>query len=442
MNRSLRVAATSIAAGVALAAVPAAVASAHPSETSAVLVTVHQADVALELQIPLDRYTLATDATIEATDTAVSDAASSIESYVLDHLEVADADGSFTTTVHSVSLDTVNDIPTLVVEATATAVDGSVGQDLSLAYDVVSERIATHDVYVSLVSDWYNGTVSDGDPQLLSVLSSASTTIGLDRADSSWWSGFLATMQLGMSHIAEGPDHLLFLGMLLLIAPCFAVMTGWRARWEHMPVRGWWAGGIGRRTALLVSAFTLGHTLSLALVSFGIVSLPAVVVETLVALSIVIAAVHAVRPLVRRGELLIAAAFGLIHGTAFATTLVDLQLDTGALIGAIVGFNVGVELAQLVAVALILPLLALASRRPAYRHLRLVLAVGGILAGTAWAVGILTGTDSVLAPLFDAVAAAPLMAWGLLAVACMLVWSLGASAHGRMLRRGGVQGAR
>ncbi|MGY2065641.1 HupE/UreJ family protein [Blastococcus sp. SYSU DS0619] len=413
-RRLARAGLVAAAAGLVLVAAPTA-ASAHPSETSAVLLTVGADEVDLELQIPLDRYTLATGTEIAADAGSVAAAADGIEAYVSDHLALSDENGAYAVDVGSVSLGTVNDLPTLLVDVAATPAGSSVG-DVVLDYDAVSERIATHDVYVSVVSDWEAGVVPEGEAELLGVLTSDEPTIALDRADAGWWSGMTATIALGMRHIAEGTDHLMFLAMLLLPAPLVARAGRWRERRS--------LGATLRRAGLVVSAFTVGHSLSLAAVSLGWVSFPTTPVEVLVAASIAVAAVHAVRPLVPRGEVWIAGLFGLVHGTAFATTILDLQLDPGATLSAILGFNVGVELAQLAAVLVVLPLFVLMSRSRAFPVVRVGLAVAGFGAAVAWIVAVLSGSESVLQPVFDVVAANPWVSLLVLAGSAFVLWEL------------------
>ena len=116
-----------------------------------------------------------------------------------------------------------------------------------------------------------------------------------------------------MLHIAEGTDHLLFLLTLLLPAPLLA--SG--GRWNR--------SAIIRQSLLhilgIVTAFTLGHSLTLALAGFGIVRTPSRPVEVLIATSILVLAIHALRPIFPGKEAAIAAFFGLIHGFAFASAL-------------------------------------------------------------------------------------------------------------------------
>ncbi|MGY1620818.1 HupE/UreJ family protein [Geodermatophilus sp. SYSU D00965] len=412
-----RTAVVAAAAGLALVAAPAA-AQAHPSETSAVLLTVGADEVDLDLQIPLDRYTLATGSEVAADPAGVAAAEADVAAYVAGHLALSDENGAYDVAVTSVELGTVDDLPTLLVDVAATPAGSAVG-DVVLDYDAVSERIATHDVYVSVVSDWSAGVLPEGEPELIGVLTGEESTIALDRDGASWESGMTATVALGVRHIAEGTDHLLFLAMLLLPAPLVAAGRGLRARWRER--RG--LPATLRRAGLVVSAFTVGHSLTLAAVSLGWLSVPTTPVEVLVAASIAVAAVHAVRPVVPRGEVWIAGLFGLVHGTAFATTILDLHLDPGATVSAILGFNVGVELAQLVAVAVVLPLVVLMSRSRAYPAVRALLAAAGVAAAAAWAAAVLTGGESVLQPAVDAVAAHPLVALVVLAASAAALWA-------------------
>jgi hypothetical protein len=192
----------------------------------------------------------------------------------------------------------------------------------------------------------------------------------------SWWTPSL--FQLGMRHIAEGTDHLLFLLVLLLPAPLLVAGGRWR-------------GTTGVRTTLLrilriVTAFTLGHSFTLALAAFGVVHLPSRPIEVLIAVSILVSAVHALHPLFPGREARIAAFFGLIHGLAFASTLGELGLGRWERLAGILAFNLGIETMQLVVVAPTLPSLILMSRTRAYPWLRVCGALFAGVASVGWIV--------------------------------------------------------
>lgn len=142
-----------------------------------------------------------------------------------------------------------------------------------------------------------------------------------------------AYMRLGIMHILTGFDHLMFvLGLLLLIGPSWRLVKA-------------------------VSAFTVAHSITLALAALGYVHFPSAVIEACVALSIVFVACELVpipgRPesLTRRYPWLIAFTFGLLHGLAFAGALAEVGLPAGEEPMALFLFNVGVEIGQLVFIA-------------------------------------------------------------------------------------------
>jgi hypothetical protein len=107
-------------------------------------------------------------------------------------------------------------------------------------------------------------------------------------------------------------------------------------------------------------------------------------VESLIAVSIAVSGVHAIRPLVRDGEAWIAAGFGLMHGLAFAALLRDLRLGRGSLVADLLGFNLGIELTQLIVVALVMPSLLVLARTRIYPALRGAVAGAGVVLATAW----------------------------------------------------------
>ncbi len=112
----------------------------------------------------------------------------------------------------------------------------------------------------------------------------------------------------------------------------------------------------------------------------GAVNVPSRPVEVLIALSILVSALHAFRPIFPGKEAFIAAFFGLIHGLAFAATLDRLGLEHWEQVAGILAFNLGIEAMQMLVVAAILPSLMLLSRTPAYPIFR----IGGVtVAGAA-----------------------------------------------------------
>jgi hypothetical protein len=102
----------------------------------------------------------------------------------------------------------------------------------------------------------------------------------------------------------------------------------------------------------IVTAFTLAHSLTVALSGFGLVRLPSRPVEVMIAVSILVSAIHAMRPLFPGREAIIAASFGLIHGLAFASAPNELGVTGWYRLISLFGFNLGIEAMQLAVVAI------------------------------------------------------------------------------------------
>jgi hydrogenase/urease accessory protein HupE len=167
----------------------------------------------------------------------------------------------------------------------------------------------------------------------------------------------------GIHHILIGPDHLLFLVGLLLL------------------------GGTLRQLALVVTAFTVAHSITLSLAALNLVSPPASLIEPAIALSIVY--VGADNLLVRDGRDMrawIAFAFGFIHGFGFANVLREMDLPSRALGWSLFSFNFGVELGQLLVVLLVATAFAALRARSeaAGRWLLVTGSVVVVAAGTFW----------------------------------------------------------
>ncbi|HEY6895184.1 MAG TPA: HupE/UreJ family protein, partial [Rhodanobacteraceae bacterium] len=162
----------------------------------------------------------------------------------------------------------------------------------------------------------------------------------------------------GIEHIATGFDHLLFLVALLLPS----VLVRRERRWE--PVTSF--PRALRNVAGTVTAFTAAHSITLSLATLSVVSLPSRLVESLIALSVLLTAFDNVWPILPRRRWQVAFAFGLLHGFGFASVLADLELPPSALALSLFGFNVGVEIGQLVLVLVLVPLVYLVRDTRAY----------------------------------------------------------------------------
>jgi hypothetical protein len=211
---------------------------------------------------------------------------------------------------------------------------------------------------------------------LLNLVSGAGTRSGVfsvDRpaqrfelAEISAWTQFASFVREGIWHIWKGYDHILFILSLLFPAVLMHALRSWKPVERFMPA--FWD------VAKVVTSFTVAHSITLTLAALGVISLPSRLVESTIAASVVLAALNNIFPLVLERRWVVAFAFGLIHGFGFASVLTDLGLPKNALLLALVGFNVGVEIGQLVIVSFFLPL-AFAVRRTVFY--RKVVMTGG-----------------------------------------------------------------
>ncbi|MFT3796934.1 HupE/UreJ family protein [Microbacterium sp.] len=406
---------------VLLVLAPAQRAAAHPAGTTGVFVTVQSDAVVVEMQIQKAGFVAATGYDIPTDQAALDAVSDNLMTFILNRVSVRDDASTLTgEVIEPPEFRAVNDEDAIVTTIRYADGDREISGRIVLDYAFILDVVPAHQVYVALVSDWNDGRVEEGEPEIVGVLGGGVTELALERTAPDPWRGFFAVVRLGMLHIAEGTDHLLFLATLLVVAPAVAVRGRRGLRWtQPIPVRKTIA-----RATLIITSFTAGHLVTLALVSLGVISFPTKPVEILVAVSIIVAAVHAAWPLLPRGELLIAGVFGLVHGTAFATTILDLNLGFGEKLVAILGFNLGVELAQLIAAVLVLPLLIWLSHARAYAAFRFATAGVAVVAASAWIIGVLTDRDSALQPAFDQIARFPLVSYALLVALVAVLWAV------------------
>ncbi len=238
--------------------------------------------------------------------------------------------------------------------------DKEIPNRLTIAYTLFQDVDPYHRGIVTIVA----GNRSAG-----AVLGPRTPTATLDLRTPDRWSQFKSFMVDGIWHIWTGPDHLLFILSLLLPAVLYrqskaaALAT---SRGQASPLRlssdtGWVPVPKLSRAMIelikVVSGFTVSHSVTLTLSVLGYVNLPSRLVESGIALSIIVAALNNLYPVVTRRAWVVAFAFGFIHGLGFASALAGLSLPPAAMAASLGGFSLGVELGQ---ESIVLPFLPLA----------------------------------------------------------------------------------
>jgi len=169
---------------------------------------------------------------------------------------------------------------------------------------------------------------------------------------------------LGVEHIVpKGVDHILFIIGLVVVSVRLRTLVG------------------------IVTAFTIAHSITLALAAFDVVRIPIAFAEAMIAASIVWVGVENLLTKPKRRALL-AFAFGLIHGIGFSSVLAGLvagvDVTTGEKVQQVLGFNVGVELGQLIVVICVFPIVLLAARAGKDAWLRVPVSLGIAVFGAIW----------------------------------------------------------
>lgn len=201
------------------------------------------------------------------------------------------------------------------------------------------------------------------------LFSPGGTEQRFDLAANQPWRQFADYALSGMQHIWAGLDHILFLIALLLPS----VLRYEKGHWH--PVADFRSALVD--TVKIVTAFTLAHSVTLGLAVLGIANPPSRWVESLIAVSVILAAINNIRPMFHRRRAAVALGFGLIHGFGFAGALTGLGLREGALALPLVSFNLGIEAGQLALVSLFLPVAFFF--RNSFFYQRLLLRAGSCL---------------------------------------------------------------
>jgi hypothetical protein len=236
-------------------------------------------------------------------------------------------------------------------------------QELEIRFDVIRDMTPGHRMFVTLVGP-LNETLAERlinqDSPAINIVLDSETIAAREDAPQT----FLGFLFLGIEHIGMGYDHLLFLFALLVVTRTF------------------------KASLLVITSFTLAHTITLGVATFGWFTLRPSLTEPLIALSIVYVGLE---NLLRKGEpklrWLLTFAFGLIHGFGFASVLRDLGVGAngGGVALPLLAFNLGVELGQLLIAAIALPIIWSLGKQDWFPRRALPVASAVVtLAGTWW----------------------------------------------------------
>jgi hypothetical protein len=346
----------------ALLAASPSIAGAHMGSTKSIDAEVTETGAHVDVRIDAIDAALAVGLPVTADPERLLERQALLGGWLTGGLVVTADGGVCTPSAGAPTIDRTGDKP--VVTVGVDFVCPAPATNLRLRDDTVFDSDPDHEVFVAVAGT--GGSTG-------SVLRADSREVALSTVPSAWQT-MKNFLDEGAIHLVTGYDHLLFLLSLILGAGLAAKRLGTRRALTDV--------------AWVVTAFTIGHSISLVLASLGIVSLPAQLVESVIAASIVfVAALNIAKPEARVARPQIAAAFGIVHGFGFSSVLADVGLPAAHRALALGAFNVGIELAQLAFVAIVMLPLVWAAK---YRQYPLLVVRGGSVAiaafGCVWLV--------------------------------------------------------
>lgn len=360
-----------------------------------IAIRLDEAVVSLEVRIPVLEFVLGFPKSEGVTpDNLLTGSREKVVAYFKQHLKIFSKSGAAqdyditSLGVAPSSDEFVGDYQELRLTADVPVGDGFNPRDFWLDYDAVIHQVPDHFALVKITQDFNNGVFGEDKAVTVGAIrydfsSERVPPLAVNATGGGVLKGFYSMAALGMQHIRGGTDHILFLLTLLVVAPLAVKGGGWTL------FQGF---GYTLRRFLAVSfAFTVGHSAALVFGTFDVLSVNQRFVEVTIAASILLTAVHAIRPLFSRREALVALGFGIVHGLAFSEVLKSLRLAPLQKAISILGFNAGIELMQVIIMALAIPFL-LISLSKIYNPLRITFAAATAIVAGAWIIERVTGS--------------------------------------------------
>ncbi len=351
----------------------------HPMPNTIINLNVDD-KVSMDIQIPMEEFTLSYGKKILGADLNAE-----LSSYVRRHIHFLDVNGDTMYYVvkniwTEVDSNTFNgQYKEINIQLNIQPNSGAGIRKFDMHYDLVIHEVVTHEAMVSVLSDFDAGKLN-GEHRVGVIGYDHNEKrvfpLQIDLGPSQPFLGFKIMFLQGVHHISEGLDHLLFLLFLLISGPLVAVHRKWEmtANFKDTLIKNF----------KIISAFTVGHSITLVLGSLGYNGLTSQVVEIIIALSVFITVLHSIIPIFQGRELVIALIFGSVHGFAFSNILLDLGLNHSRLVQSLLAFNLGIEVMQLFIAGMIIPLLFLLSKTSLYSYFRYALGIFGMVVSLAW----------------------------------------------------------
>lgn len=358
-----------------------------------------------------------------------------LRAYAAAHFSVGAGGTAFPTTFDGVELlEGASFVEYVVLPFTSDLGGTSPPRVLDVRFDPFFDEIPGRDALLLIGNNWKAGVIDNPDEVLLKF-DPGTRTQPVDLGEQAWWKSIAASIGLGLNHIRTGPDHILF--VLVLLLP--SVLMYRQGTWEPS---GTFGGGLWR-VLKIATMFTVAHSITFTLAGLDLLPLPpAKFVESVIAASIAAAALHNLRPVLPNKEWAIAFAFGLFHGLGFASLVSGLEVPKTTQLVSLLGRNVGIEIGQAIVILLTFPALHLARRTRLYRPAFLVGSTAMAAVAVGWMIERIAEVDLGINTIVDKIVGFPrsiAVAAVLIAIAAAIHWN--EKRAGRLLpvyRKGGA----
>ncbi len=373
-------------------------ASSHPMPNSLVLLNIQDYRVDLQLQLPVQEFELAYGKNLQNINQQyVDDNKAELINYILSHTKIYAKDKKFwTLTVSAIKLDSIQSelngvYKELIYDINCVPINKTELRQFTLQYDAIIHQVVSHFAILKINQDFNNGIVPTEPTEIgiiqLDIASNSVKPFQINLDSGSKWNGFKKMVSLGMHHIKTGIDHLMFLFVILLIAPILMENRKWLGFGGYKYTT--------KRVLKIITAFTLGHSITLLIVSLYPIPNFSQSIEIAIAITILISAIHAIKPIFPNKETIVTFLFGAIHGSAFASTLFNLNLGISLKLLSILGFNLGIEIMQIGIIILFLPIIFL-SKFSIYKYIRISGATLAVIASCAWVIERVSGNENTI----------------------------------------------
>lgn len=260
----------------------------------------------------------------------------------------------------------------------------TIPEELDVTYDLFFENDTSHRGLLLQAYNFKAGIINNESVHS-AIFTPQNTTQNLNLSKGTTWTGFIAMIKMGIWHIWIGIDHIFFLLALVLPAVVYRlpnrksikeIFTQWEGVEKFKPA--FWF------IVKVVTFFTIAHTITLSLAALGVFDLDARIVESVIALSIALAALHNIIPIFNQKEWLIAFGFGLFHGFGFAGVLAGIGLSGEFMAVSLFGFNLGVEIGQLLIILVLFPALFFMRKTKIYSYSVIIASTALIVLSLIW----------------------------------------------------------